>query len=81
MQCTFCRKNSTFYQSSFYAVYLLSQELNTLSEIVQRIPVVGVTLDGGFVTLNKVGTAHHIFSAFLLSLFLNCDSSKQFLHR
>ena len=38
--------------------------------------LVGVTLGGGFGTLNKVGMAHHMIPAFLLSLFLNCDSSK-----
>lgn len=38
--------------------------------------LVGVTLGGGFGTLNKVGMAHHMIPAFLLSLFLNCDFSK-----
>ena len=37
---------------------------------------VGETSGGAFGKLNKVDTAHHMFPAVLLSLFLNCDSSE-----
>ena len=40
--------------------------------------IVGVTLGGGFGTLNKVGTAHHMIPAVLLFFFFNCDFSKRF---